>query len=382
MRGHRLAVRSLLAGTVVVGLAAMLTGCTAPDTGAPGPASSTSRSPLSRSPHHSPLNPPHSSGAAAAPQLLGTVAGGLTSPWSIAMLPDGSALVSERDTGAVEHVQADGSVTSVGTVDGVVPGGEGGLLGLAVSERFATDHYLYAYYTGRTDNRVVRMTFTGGSMGGQYLLLGGIPKASHHDGGRIKFGPDGNLYIGTGDALHPENAQDHNSLSGKILRILPDGGPAPGNPFPDSPVYSVGHRNIEGLAWDSVGRLWASELGPDVDDELNLIKPGGNYGWPEVTGAPGDPRYIDAKAVWPSTADCSPSGIGIVHDVAYVGALRGERLWQVVLHGTDAGQPQSFFRGEFGRIRDVVPAGDGQIWLATDGGKNQTILRVSVLETG
>ena len=107
--------------------------------------------------------------------------------------------------------------------------------------------------------------------------------------------------------------------------------PAPGNPFGDNPVYSLGHRNVQGLAWDSAGRLWASEFGPDVDDELNLIVPGGNYGWPEVTGAPHRAGFLDAKVVWPSTAESSPSGLEIVGDTAYLGALRGQRLWAVPL---------------------------------------------------
>ncbi len=286
---------------------------------------------------------------------------GLQLPWSIAFLPDGTALVSERATAMVQLIGASPGAgkSAVGKVDHVVPGGEGGLLGLAVSGSFATDHYLYAYYTSATDNRVVRMTYQNGRLGPQEVLLTGIAKAANHDGGRIKFGPDGFLYVGTGDALQKGSAQDRGSLNGKVLRITAEGKPAPGNPFGNSPVYSYGHRNVQGLAWDSAGRLWISEFGPDVDDELNLIQPGGNYGWPLVTGAPGRAGFIDAKVVWPSTADASPSGLAIVDDVAYLSALRGQRIWQVALHGTDPGQPQEFFRGKYGRLRDVVAVAPG-----------------------
>ena len=124
-----------------------------------------------------------------------------------------------------------------------------------------------------------------------------------------------------------------NALGGKILRLTPRDAPRRAIPFGDNPVYSLGHRNVQGLAWDSAGRLWASEFGPDVDDELNLIVPGGNYGWPEVTGAPHRAGFLDAKVVWPSTAESSPSGLEIVGDTAYLGALRGQRLWAVPLNG-------------------------------------------------
>jgi glucose/arabinose dehydrogenase len=207
-------------------------------------------------------------------------------------------------------------------------------------------------------------------------VLTGIPKAETHNGGRIAVGPDGHLYVGTGDAAVRDRAQDPASLGGKILRITADGGIPEDNPVPGSPVYSLGHRNVQGLAWDSAGRLWASEFGPEVDDELNLVTPGGNYGWPEVTGAPGDPRYIDAQVVWPSTAASSPSGMAIVDDVAYIGGLRGERLWQVPLGGGTAGEPASHFDGEFGRLRDVAAAADGSLLVATNESGGARILTI------
>ncbi len=177
-----------------------------------------------------------------------------------------------------------GPAATVGKVPDVVPGGEGGLLGLALSPDFAADRYLYAYFTAQEDNRIARVRLEGSGarlgLGATEVVFTGIPKASTHNGGRIRFGPDGYLYVGTGDSQRRGQPQDRNALGGKILRITPDGRPAPGNPFGDNPVYSLGHRNVQGLDWDSAGRLWASEFGPDVDDELNLVVPGGNYGWP------------------------------------------------------------------------------------------------------
>jgi glucose/arabinose dehydrogenase len=171
--------------------------------------------------------------------------------------------------------------------------------------------------------------------------------------------------VGTGDSQRRDQPQDPNALGGKILRLTPEGRPAPGNPFRNA-VYSLGHRNVQGLAWDSAGRLWASEFGPDVDDELNLILPGANYGWPQVTGAPHRGGFMDAKVVWPSTAESSPSGLEIVGSTAYLGALRGQRLWTIPLEGEEAGNPVAYFTREYGRIRDVVRAPDGRFWLLTN----------------
>ncbi|WP_035767911.1 PQQ-dependent sugar dehydrogenase [Arthrobacter castelli] len=348
----------------------------APGTGEPAPDVSAPASGSSSSAQHRHTESSGPLGGELA--VTGTAADSLTSPWSMALLPDGSVLVSERDSAAIKRID-DGEVTMVGTVEHVVPGGEGGLLGIAVAPTFARDRYLYAYYTSASDNRIVRMEYDGGQdpgLGTQEVLLEGIPKATIHNGGRIKFGPDGMLYASTGDATQEDQAQNRQSLSGKILRITPDGDPAPGNPFGDNPVYSLGHRNVQGLAWDSEGRLWASEFGPTEDDELNLIRPGGNYGWPEVTGAPGVDGFIDAQVVWPSTATASPSGMAIVNDVAYIGALRGQRLWEVPLLDGRAGQPVSHFQDDYGRLRDVITGPDGALWVATNGGPEERIIVV------
>lgn len=315
-----------------------------------------------------------------------TVTTRLTSPWGLAFLPDGDALVSERDTGLVKRVPADGGkAVTVGRVRGVVPGGEGGLLGLAVPPG-ASPRYVYAYYTGARDNRVVRLGWDGQQLGRQTPLLTGIPKSSIHNGGRLLTAPDGTLFVATGDAGDPSLSQRKGSLAGKILRITADGRPAPGNPFPGSPVYSLGHRNVQGLALDSAGRLWASEFGQSDVDELNLIRPGRNYGWPVLEGAGNDSRYVDPAVEWSPTSTASPSGIAILDDVAYVASLRGQVLWQVPLDGARAGAPRALKLGDLGRLRTVAVAPDGALWLvtsntdgrATPGPRDDRILRLEV----
>jgi glucose/arabinose dehydrogenase len=314
------------------------------------------------------------------PRVLRKIDVGLRLPWSVVFLPDGTAVISERDSAMLKALR-DGRSDAIGQVPGVDPGGEGGLLGLAVSPDFESNRYLYLYFTGPDDNRIARLRL--GERDGKLeasapeVIFSGISKASTHNGGRIRFGRDGFLYVATGDSQRREQPQDRNALGGKILRLTAEGRPAPGNPFGDNPVFSLGHRNVQGLDWDSEGRLWASEFGPDVNDELNLIVPGGNYGWPAVTGSPGRREYIDASVVWPSTAESSPSGLEIVGSTAYLGALRGQRLWSVPLAGDRAGNPVSYFTREYGRIRDVALAPDGTLWALTN---NQNPDSVLVLE--
>ncbi|MEZ5116195.1 MAG: PQQ-dependent sugar dehydrogenase [Candidatus Nanopelagicales bacterium] len=319
-----------------------------------------------RTPVASPATP---TSAAVAPEIDGVVATGLPAPWGLAFLPDGSALVTGRDDAVVRRVVPDpdggeATVTEVGRVDGVAPEGEGGLLGIAVPPGDSPDHVL-AYYTGPDDNRVVRLGWDGAALGEQTPVLTGIPKAGFHDGGRLVFGPDGFVYVATGDAGVPENAQDPASLAGKILRITPEGEPAPGNPDPGSPVWSLGHRNVQGLAFDDEGRLWASEFGAKDVDELNLITAGSNYGWPVYEGRGDDPAYVDPVVEWSPTALASPSGLAILDGSAWVASLRGARLWQVPLVGDRAAEPVAWFTGELGRLRTVEPAPDGSLWLVT-----------------
>jgi glucose/arabinose dehydrogenase len=302
--------------------------------------------------------------------VAGTVAARLTTPWGLLFLPDGSALLSERDTGKIKRVTASGQVSEVGTVPDVQPDGEGGLLGIAFK-----DNVLCAYFTASDDNRVVKMAYTpsGGGLGEPEVILDGLPSAWNHNGGRMIFGPDGYLYVTAGEAGDPPLAQDLDSLGGKILRITTDGKPAPGNPFDNSPVWSYGHRNPQGLAFDPEGRLWAAEFGQDTWDEINLIEAGKNYGWPEVEGVAGDDagdKYVNPLAVWP-TSDASPSGIAYADGAIWMAGLRGARLWRIEVNGTQVvGEPKAYFVEEYGRLRTVEPAPDGSLWLTssnTDG---------------
>ncbi|MGW4565081.1 PQQ-dependent sugar dehydrogenase [Streptomyces sp. NPDC004561] len=304
-------------------------------------------------------------------RVLRTVAEGLRTPWGLAALPGGGLLVSSRDDGTITRIDTGtGRRTVLGRVSGVSPAGEGGLLGIALSPDYASDHMVYAYFTSTSDNRIVRMRYdehkpAGEQLGAPDTVFKGIPKGPIHNGGRIAFGPDGMLYAGTGESGRRGLSQDRKSLGGKILRMTPEGDPAPGDPFPGSPVYSYGHRNVQGLAWDDRQRLFASEFGQDTWDELNAVKPGGNYGWPDAEGRSSDPRFQNPLAQW-HTDEASPSGIAYVNGVIWMAALKGRRLWRIPLRGTEAAAaPQAFLTGAYGRLRTVVPAGGGRVWLVT-----------------
>ncbi|WP_328472706.1 PQQ-dependent sugar dehydrogenase [Actinoplanes sp. NBC_00393] len=291
------------------------------------------------------------------------VARGIDVPWGLTFLPGGDALIAERDSGRILRLKPGADPQQVAEIPGVSAAGEGGLLGIAASPQFATDNLVYAYFTAATDNRIVRFNLDGGE---PEVIFDGIAKAGFHNGGRIAFGPDGLLYAGTGDAGDTSSSQDPDSPNGKILRLTPDGDPAPGNPTASSPVFSLGHRNVQGLAWDADGRLFATEFGQNELDEVNLIRAGRNYGWPEVEGegdTDGD-RFTNPLVTW-STREASPSGMAIAGRTAYVAALRGERLWTVPLNGDQVGEPSAQLNGEYGRLRTVEVAPDGALWVTT-----------------
>ncbi len=300
-------------------------------------------------------------------------------PWGLLTLPDGTVLYGRRDAHDIVRLDpATGAKTTVGTVPNVSgTDGEGGLLGLAIAPSFASDPWLYVMHTSPTDNRIVRIRLAGNRLdtGTEQVLLSGILRNKFHNGGRLRFGPDGKLYASTGDAQNGDNAQNTNGLNGKVLRLNPDGTVPADNPFGNF-VWSYGHRNPQGLAFDSQGRLWEQEFGNGVMDETNLITRGGNYGWPACEGTSGTcttPGFIAPKRTYP-TADGSCSGIAIVRDVLYVACERGARMYREVIQGATLTDVRSYFTGTYGRLRTVEPASGGDLWLTTtnQGDKDST----------
>jgi glucose/arabinose dehydrogenase len=283
------------------------------------------------------------------------LATGLEAPWGIDFLPGGDALVTERDKARVLRVPAAGGApTEVLEVAAADPDGEGGLLGLAVAPN-GTDVYLYV--TTEQDNRIVVFSMDRPQEQPTPVLTG-IPKGTIHNGGRLEIGPDGHLYAGTGDTGDTSLSQDPDSLGGKVLRLTLDGKPVDG-----SLVFSRGHRNVQGLAFDARGRLYAVEFGQNRFDEVNQVVAGSNGGWPDVEGAgDGGGRFLAPVTTW-ETSEASPSGAAIVGDTLYVAALRGQRLWTVPL--ADPGNPTARYEGEYGRLRAAAAAPDGSLWVLT-----------------
>ena len=289
-------------------------------------------------------------------------------PWGLVTLSDGTILYNRRDAQDIIHLDpATGAKVTVGKVPNVQgTNGEGGLMGLAISSSFDTDRWLYIMHTSPTDNRIVRIRMDNDRLvGSPQVLLDGIGHNKYHNGGRLRFGPDGKLYASAGDAKSEDWAQDRNRMEGKILRINTDGTIPTDNPFGNA-VWSYGHRNPQGLAFDSHGRLWEQEFG-DGTDETNLITKGGNYGWPACEGTSGDcnqPGFVAPKRTY-SNADASCSGLTVVRDVVYIACGRGERMYRAPIVDGELPSTTQHFNGTYGRLRTVEPALDGGLWLTT-----------------
>jgi glucose/arabinose dehydrogenase len=304
-------------------------------------------------------------------------------PWGLVTLPDGTIMYNRRDAHDIIHLNpATGAKKNLGTVPNVQStDGEGGLTGLEINPKtFSSDHWLYIMHTSSSDNRIVRIKYDPATdkivTSTEQVLLSGILRNKFHDGGRLRFSPDGQfLFASTGDAQNGNNAQNKNGLNGKILRIKPDGSIPSDNPFGNA-VWSYGHRNPQGLDFDSKGRLWEQEFGNSVMDETNLIQKGGNYGWPScegTSGTCGTKGFIAPKHTYP-VAQGSCSGITIIRDVLYVACQRGTRLYREVISGSSLTSVTQYFNGTYGRLRTVEPAPDGGMWMATsvDGDKDST----------
>lgn len=313
--------------------------------------------------------------AGVTPGTLTELANGFDSPWGLTFLPDGSALVSERLTGLIKRVPASGGPADVvGMVPGVQMSAEGGLLGLATSPRFASDRIVYAYVSASPTNRIVALEIAEDfrSLRVQRVVLDGIVTANRHHGGRLRFGPDGHLWIGTGDAFDPPHSPDRESFNGKVLRIRPDGSIPADNPFGTS-VFSIGHRNVQGLAFGPDGTAYASELGWNRWDEINVLRAGADYGWPRTEGDDEGEGVERPIAVF-RPGETSPSGLAYAAGSLWIASLRGRTLWQLpVAGGSATGEAVPHFKNDFGRFRTVEVAPDGALWVLTSNTDRATL---------
>ncbi len=285
-------------------------------------------------------------------------------PWEMVFLSDKNLLITER-TGKLILVEE--GVKSEITIPNVRAVGEGGLLGLALDPNFSNNKYIYLYLTTEGNNgpvnKVNRYTFSEKSLNNKLNILDNIPAGTIHNGGRIKFGPDNYLYITTGDAGIPDLAQDLNSLAGKILRIEKDGSIPPGNPFSNE-IYTYGHRNPQGLTWDSKGNLWATEHGPTANDEINVIYSGQNYGWPEITGEETANNMETPTLTSGSNFTWAPAGITYLNGRIYFGGLRSQTLFSINPEEEPL-NTTSKIENIYGRIRIVTKDQNDNLYIGT-----------------
>jgi len=358
--------------------------------GSPSPSASRSTAPsaAATSARATPTPTPSPRLGPAVVENVQLIAGGLEVPWAVDLAPDGRLFVTERPgrvrivkLGAGGGLQAEPWARVPARAN---PDSERGLLGIALDPDFATSGFVYLYYSytstgGGTLNRLVRLRDQGGKGVDETTLLDNIPGSSNHDGGRIRFGPDGKLYVASGDGEQEQRAQDRNSLGGKILRLNKDGSIPSDNPFPGSAVFSFGHRNVQGLAWHpDTKALYATEHGPSgffpacCNDEVNRIEAGANYGWPIVTGQPNDARFKD-PVVWSGRTDTwAPSGAafatvaGPLRGSLLFSALRGQHLHRVVFaaDGKIAFEERLLVNA-YGRLRDVYELSTGEFLILT-----------------
>lgn len=299
---------------------------------------------------------------------IGVVSSNLDIPWTIAELPDGDFLVTERP-GTLKRI---GKNQQTFEISGVEHSGEGGLLGLVLHPDFSNNKKIYLYLTTKTGggltNRVESYIYSNNNLSNKTTIIERIPGASFHDGGFMAFGLDGKLYITTGDAGNEQNAQDTASLSGKILRLNDDGSTPADNPFGNA-VYSYGHRNPQGLTWDNQGRLWSSEHGPSGansgNDEINLIKKGGNYGWPVIRGQQTKQGMISPIIESGTDETWAPGAIAYLDGSLYFNGLRGQTLYQAKIISDNELQLKSHLRENYGRLRAITIGSDGFIYIST-----------------
>lgn len=312
------------------------------------------------------------------------IAKNLEVPWAIAFLPDGNILLTERKDSSVSLLIKNEKYRKVviSRIAELADRGEGGMLGITIHPDFKKNNYVYVYYTrkvleykaniykdtGKLVNKIDRFTLEGHSLGKQKTILDNIPGNLNHNGGRIKFGLDKMLYIATGDAENPSQAQDKNTLGGKILRVTDTGKPAPGNPFGNL-VYSYGHRNVQGLAWNSTGELWATEHGRSGVlsglDELNFIEPGKNYGWPIIQGDETKAGMETPRKNSGPNVTWAPSGTAFVGNSLFFSGLRGQTLYEAVIQNNQITSVKEHFAKEFGRLREVIVGPDNMLYITT-----------------
>jgi glucose/arabinose dehydrogenase len=333
--------------------------------------------------------PPSGDGSASGDAEADVLASGVPQPWGIAFLPDGSGLVTERKTGHIlKLAQPESSggltVTAIATVGGISALGDGGLLGIAVSPRFATNQTIYVYYSTATDNRIAALTLGGTP----HVIVKGIPHGPTDNGGGLAFGPDGDLYASTGDAGHPSTAQNRKSLAGKILRMTPAGKPASGA---TSLVYAIGFHDVEGLAWDQAKHLYVVDAGTKTEDNLDVVTSGGNYGWPLV-GTDHPPANVSQPIqTWPLTqSGCA--GVATIDNAFATACTTGKQVWlvQLTAKADVLGAPGAVLTNSFGRLRALAAAPDGSLWVGTSntdghgqpGPKDDQILRVILADEG